>query len=505
MTTWRPARPRAWQRAVALVACCLMVISSPLPLLAAPAGSGDDRLTLTADRVEYASKTRRVRADGHVRATGRGAVITADHLEADLAAQEVVASGNVTLAQGNKTLTGSLLRYNLVSRSGHVEQAAGQLNIWHVSAETIDVAPEQDVATEASITPCDPDHPAYKVTAKKIVIVPGEYFTAYDATLWVAGIRVITVPVYTASARGASGPSFGYSTLDGVYLEYANSFFLGAWRDDYRIRLATTSSLTAENILSQRFGAYVVSVELGRSEIKDTGGNLVSLDRYTVDAASDYQRIPGWPAGFLLEAHAGSYGELATGVTTTRADFAASVISDTFMLSPSVSFSAGGRIVLDAYGTGQQRTVIEGSAALSAVLNPSASTSLAYSTVVVNGATPFSFDNYGASSVGSLTYSHVFGGFLQSAAASVNYDFLGKETTLGLAAAMSISPDLEFSVSAQYNVTTQQLNYVEYAINVRCDCVGVGLVYQTFPYSPASNRLLITVQLNALQSGNVVF
>lgn len=506
MTTWRPARPRAWERAVALAACCLIVVSSPLPLFAAPAASGDDSLTLTADRVEYNSQTRRVRADGYVQASGRGAVITADHLEADLAAQEVVARGNVTLTQGTKTLTGSLLRYNLITRTGHVEQAAGQLNIWHVSAETIDVAPEQDVATEASITPCDPDHPAYKVTAKKIVIVPGEYFTAYDAALWVAGVHVITVPVYTANARGAaSGPTLGYTTLDGAYLEYANSFFLGGWRDDYRIRLATTTSLTAENILSQRFGAYVVSMDLGRSQIKDTGGNLVNLDRYSVDVASDYQRIPGWPAGVLLDAHVGSYGELATGVTTTRADFAASVISDTFVLSPSLYFSAGARIHLDAYGTGQQRTVIEGASALSAILNPRASTSLAYSTVVVNGATPFSFDNYGASSVASLTYSHVFGGFVQAAAASVNYDFLGRQTTLGLTASMSISPDIVFNVSAQYNVTTQQLNEIEYSLNVRCDCVAVGLVYQTFPYSPISNKLLITVQLNALQNGNVVF
>src|SRR5690348_18365521 len=113
MTTWRPARPRVWERAVALAACCLIVASSPLPLFAAPSASGDDSLTLTADRVEYNSQTRRVRADGHVQATGRGALIWADHLEADLAAQEVVARGNVTLTQGTKTLTGSLLRYNL--------------------------------------------------------------------------------------------------------------------------------------------------------------------------------------------------------------------------------------------------------------------------------------------------------------------------------------------------------------------------------------------------------
>jgi lipopolysaccharide export system protein LptA len=505
MTTWHPSRRRVWQRAVALVACCLVVVSSALPLFAAPAGSGDDSLTLTADRVEYDSQTRRVRADGHVRATGRGAVITADHLEADLATQNVVARGNVTLAQGDKTLTASVLRYDLVSRKGHVEQAAGQLNIWHVSAEAIDVAPEQDVATQASITPCDPNHPAFKVTAKKIVIVPDQYFTAYDASLWVAGIRVITVPVYTANARGGSGPTFGYNTLDGVYLEYANTFFTGGWRDDYRIRLATTTSLSAENILSQRFSGYVVSVDLGRSQIRNVNGDLVNLDRYSVDIATDRQRIPGVPIGIDFQGHVGSYGELATGVTTTRAEAIATFATDTFVLSPSLYFSAGGRVRFDSYGTGQQRTLIEGSSALSATLSPRDSTSLSYSTVSVNGASPFSFDHYDPSSTASLSLSHVFGGFVQSASGSVTYDFLSQQTTLGLAASMSISSDVAFNVSAQYNLTTQQLTEIDYALNVRCDCVTIGLVYRTFPNNPSGNNLMISVQLNAFPGQTVTF
>jgi lipopolysaccharide assembly outer membrane protein LptD (OstA) len=505
MTAWRPARPPVWQRVLALTVCWPVVVLSALPLFAAPAGSGDDSLTLTADRVEYNTQTRRARADGHVRATGRGAVITADHLEADLTKQELVASGNVTLAQGDKALTASLLRYNLATRTGRVEKATGQLDIWHVSADSIDLAPEQDVATEASITSCDPDHPAYKVTAKKIVIVPDQYFIAYDASLWVAGVRIITVPVYTATVRGKSGPTVGYDSLDGAYIEYANSFFLGGWRDDYRIRLATTTGLSAENILTQRFGAYVFSVDLGRSQVKNTSGDLVNLDRYSVDVAGDYQRIPGLPLGVLLEGHVGSYGELATRVTTARADAAVTFASDTFVLSPSLYFSAGGRVRLDLYGTGQQRTVIEASAALSATLNPRASAALSYSTVSVNGASPFSFDHYDPSSAASLSYTQVFGGFVQSAAASVNYDFLAKQTTLGLTASMSISPDVAFNVSALYNLTTQQLAEVDYALNVRCDCVTVGLVYQTFPYNPAANKLLVTVQLNAFPGSTVRF
>jgi len=257
-------RPWGWQRGVALVVCSLVAISSASPLLAAPGGSDDGKVTVTADRVEYNSQTRIVRADGHARATARDAVITADHLEENLETEDVVASGHVTLTQGDKAATGSALRYNLRTRVGRFEQASGQFGLWHVTAETIDMGPERDVATQASITSCDPDHPLYKVTAKKIEVVPGDHFTAYGASLWVAGVRIITLPTFTATFGRRSGPSVGYSTPDGLYLEYANSFLLGGWRDEYRIRLATTTGLTAENLISQRFNDHVGSVALGR-------------------------------------------------------------------------------------------------------------------------------------------------------------------------------------------------------------------------------------------------
>ena len=79
------------------------------------------------------------------------------------------------------------------------------------------------------------------------------------------------------------------------------------------------------------------------------------------------------------------------------------------------------------------------------------------------------------------------------------------QTTLGLSVSMSINPNTAFNISASYNLTTQQLTEVDYALNVRCDCVTVGLVYRTFPQSPASNNLMIAVELNAFPGRTVTF
>ena len=488
----------------ALVAASALVVPVSAALSAQTAPPGD-AMTVTADRIEYNSATRVVRADGHVRAAGRDAVITADRLEANLETQAVIASGNVTLTQGaggrsfaetQKVVKGSFLSYNLSTGVGHFEQASGQLGSWHVSGETIDLAPQRDVATKASITSCDPDHPLYKVTAKKIEVVPNDHFTAYDASLWVAGVRVVTLPSYTATFGGRSGPSLGYNSLDGAYIEYANSFLVGGWRDEYRIRLATTTGLSAENIISQRFGDHVWSVDLGRSQIYDVNLRLVNLDRYSVDLVYDSEQIPGWPIAVGFEAHAGSYGELARSVTSSRAEAIATIQTDSLVLSSGLYLSGGGRVRYDVYGTGEQRTVVEAQAALTATLGPKASAYLVYSSVGIGGSTPFSFDSYPPSGSLAFGYFHTFGGFLDSVLATATYSFPAMDTTLGLSVSMNITSNIALNVAGYYDAGTQQITEIDYALNIRCDCVTFGLVYRMFLQTPALNNFMLMVNLN---------
>src|SRR5947208_4618803 len=70
--------------------------------------------------------------------------------------------------------------------------------------------------------------------------------------------------------------------LDGAYIEYANSFPVGDWRDEYRIRLASLTGLSAENVLFERAADHVWRVDLGRSQVQDVNGNLFNIDRKSV-------------------------------------------------------------------------------------------------------------------------------------------------------------------------------------------------------------------------------
>jgi hypothetical protein len=303
--------------------------------------------------------------------------------------------------------------------------------------------------------------------------------------------------VYTATLGRQSGPIAGYNSLDGIYIEYANSFPVGEVRNDYRVRYGTLSGLSAEDILSERIADHVWGLHLGRHELLDINGVLVGVDQFTVNLDYDRQRIPGAPLDIQFAASAGSYGEIATGVATTRAEGILTLATDTFWLSPSVAFSAGGRARIDGYGTGQQRGVFELSGAIWDILTPRDSAAMSYSGVSIIGSTPFSFDLYTPGSTVSVSYSHVFGGFVQSASAYLTYDFLAMQTSMGLTLSMNLSPTTQFSVSGYYNLTTKQLTEVDYAVNVQCDCVSIQVAYRTFPQGTQGNGFFFTVGLNA--------
>lgn len=483
-----------------------MATLSTIPVLAAPGASGDDKVTLSGDRVEYNTETRIGRADGHARATGRGVVITADHLEANLETQDVMATGNATLTRGDNTASGSFLRYNLRTREGRVEQMKGESPPWHLTADVIDLGPRADVAHAASVTSCDPAHPIYLVTAKKIEIVPNDHFTAYDASLWVAGTRVITLPVYTSVVGHSSGPVLGINTPDGVYLEYKNSFYAGELLDEYRVRYGASSGLAAENVLSEKFRDHTLALHLGRFQPYDPGGNLVNVDRYSVDVEYDRIKIRDTPLDFQVEAHAGSYSEVATAVTTTRVEGILDLSTETFRLSPTLNLSLSGQVRYDAYGTGQQRTQLGAAAAFSTSVGDRGTAVLSYGFNAINGTSPFSFDHLDPSSSITLNYTYSFAaGFLETVNSFLNYDFLQRQYVFNLSVAMRVTADTLVNITAWYNLTTQQLTEVDYAINQRCDCIAIGLLYRTFPQSASGNSLMVTLNINAFPGRSFSF
>ncbi len=484
--------------ALALGAATLLGLSLAAPALAALSPQGTP-VTLVADRIEYDTQTGVVTADGHVRVTRGEDSIAADHLMGNLQAEEIEAAGHVTLVQGTRTATGESLRYNFRTRIGRIEKVVTQYGPWHVESESMETSGGQGVALGASVTPCDPQHPAFRVRARRVVVVPDDRLTAYDAALYVYGVRVVTLPEYTESLkpgrRARSGPAIGYNSLDGAWIEYAQFFPLGDAYEQVRVRYGARSSLSGESITVLPAADHVWSLHLGRTQTFDQSGNLFNLDRYSLELGYNPARLGSWLASYAIGGNVGSYTESQTGVSTTRGEAEVTLSTDVLRLSPSLTWSVSGQARADVYGVGQQRTVLGYTVGITDALNPSNSLTLTYNFASVVGTTPFQFDAVSSDSTVTLSYSYTSyaPSFLQSAGVSVGYSFLTQQTTLGPNVALAVSPQILFSASGSYSLTLQQWTEVDYAVNARCDCVSVGVLFRTFPQTPSQNQLFVTI------------
>jgi len=485
----------------ALGAILVLALAQAAPLLAAP--QAPPPIVVTADHLEYETETQVLVARGHARARQGEDTIAADELVANLATQEVEARGHVTLRRAGQVATGSLLRYNFQTRAGRMEQVETRYGPWTLLGQSLETGPGgRGVARGVSITPCDPRRPAFRVAAREVVVVPGDRLTAYDASLYVYSVHVLTLPVYTTrlkpGSQAQSAPLVGYNHLDGVFTEYRQLIPLGSLEDRVRVRYGTLTQFTAENVLGQTTDEYAWALHLGRQQLYDQNGNLVNLDHTSLSVSLPRHELGTLAVAYQAEAHTGQYSEPATGVSTSRTGGLVAFATPTVELSPTLSGAASASVQYDAYGTGQQRTVVAAQAALTQLVGGTGALTLSYNSTGITGATPFSFDSQTPAAAATLSYSALGGGALQSWGASVSYDFLGRQTTLGGNAAVALSPTTVFSVAATYNVSTSQMTEVDYALTARCDCLAVGLLYRTFPPTPAQNQLFLTIGLAPL-------
>jgi lipopolysaccharide transport protein LptA len=502
---------RGRRGAAAVLAAIAIVMGLVWPAAAQRAApSNEGPITLTSDHIEYDTQTGNVVADGHVVATRGTTTITADHLTGNLKTGDVQATGHVVLTEPGRTATGENLHYNYRTRVGEMSRAVAKYMPWTVTGQTITTAAGQGMALAASATPCNPAHPAFLVRAKRVVVVPNDHITAYNATLYVYGVPVFYVPAYTASLkpganRATSGPSLGYDNFNGVWVQYSQYMPLGVWEAQVRALYGTRSGVSGEAVIDRRFTDYLLLLHFGRTITFDQNGNEFNLDQDTVEADLWSHRIGRLPLAYSFGVQAGNFSETQTSVNTFRTDSLLTVTTDSIALGKSLTVSAGGYFRYDAYGTGNARSVAAASAALTELLSPKSSATLSYNSAAVNGSTPFAFDVVSPASVASLSYSYYPSGFLQTGTISAAYDFLAQQTTAGLSVTFALSPSIQAGTNISYNVTTQQFSEIDYVVNATCDCLALGVVYETFPAAPSSNRWFVTLGISSLPGIGTTF
>jgi lipopolysaccharide assembly outer membrane protein LptD (OstA) len=158
-----------------------------------------------------------------VEVTYEDATLTARRVQINRQSGEIAAEGNVRLQQGRQLWTGDSLRYNFFTRDVAAGNFRAGMAPFFVAGEGLDSAQTNQVrsATNATITTDDLYTPGYRVRARSIRIVPGEYIEAKGATLYLGKVPVMYFPTYRNSLRYHRNfwvVTPGYRSLYGLYV-----------------------------------------------------------------------------------------------------------------------------------------------------------------------------------------------------------------------------------------------------------------------------------------------
>ena len=186
---------------------------------------------IVADEIQYDDNANQYIAKGNVTITKQDKHLSADYVRFDQKNMKAFAKGHVIMTAGQDILTGSRMEMDLNAETGTVYNGTIflQENHFYIKGDKLKkVGKDSYTADKASITSCDGDRPAWKITGRNLKISIEGYGFVKHAALWAKNIPVLYTPFlfFPAKLKRQSGllpPQFGYSDRKGT--EYIQPFY----------------------------------------------------------------------------------------------------------------------------------------------------------------------------------------------------------------------------------------------------------------------------------------
>ena len=449
-------------------------------------------ITIEADEIAYDAATNVVTARGRVRVTHALFRLFADTMTFDLRTQVVTAEGRVRLidAQGRE-LRGTRVVYAILRGEAIITRAETIVDRVYIRAERVQGTAVRLTVDEATLTTCDPTRPLYRITARRVEIIPGEELVAHDASIWFGSVRVLTVPTYRMSLRDPRGPrlpGLGSNPTDGLWIDYRYPYRLGNVAGELYGKYGQISGFFLLNTLSYDQPAWRLTLDTGRTQREDPDNVVHALTTAELAGTVKPWRVPGLPLFLSGRAAAGWFDELDSAVVTTRLDGTLTLSTETFSFGSNLEASASASYRFSAYGTGEQRTIFSGALALTYRFDQATTVTARYDLASVQGSTPFLFDVVNPTSTVTLTVAHTRPDFRMQA--GVSHDFAVPETKLSGGVGFRVSPTVFFDVAAVYNLTTQAFEDLDYTVTFQCDCLTLAVRYRQVRQEISLNVIL---------------
>jgi LPS-assembly protein len=186
---------------------------------------------IIADEISYDDRTNVYVGKGNVRITKKEKNLNADYVRFDQRTMDVFAKGHVILTVGENILTGDSAQMNLNTETGTIYNGVIFLeeNHYYIKGDTIKkVGKDSYTADKASISTCDGDPPAWKITGRNLKVTVEGYGILNHAALWAKKVPVLYTPflVFPVKLKRQTGlltPQVGYSDRKGV--RYIQPFY----------------------------------------------------------------------------------------------------------------------------------------------------------------------------------------------------------------------------------------------------------------------------------------
>jgi len=186
-------------------------------------------IEIVADELYFSDKTGELFAKGNVVITQDKSKIMADIIRGNDKETQVWVDGPARLVEPMTNITGMRVRYNYGSQFGFMQDVKGKCGNDFISGKKVHFEEGKFTAYEATSTSCPakgtPDH---RITARKIVIWPGDKMIAYDAKIWIKNFVLYSTPRYSRSLKDdeTEFPSFGYEDPDGFFIKQRLNYSL---------------------------------------------------------------------------------------------------------------------------------------------------------------------------------------------------------------------------------------------------------------------------------------
>lgn len=327
------------------LAAFLLVFGTPFGGEGAPAPvkQSSAPIVIEAEDLYFSDSTGNLTAKGNVQIVQNNQKITAHELQGNTKRSEVWIEDKATFSDHTikVQISGLQTKYNYGNQTGVMNQISGKVGRQLVTANNLEILPQEFILRSGTMTSCPAKVPDYHVSADKVEIWPGNKLIAYNAKFWIKNTVIFSLGKYQKSLNEYDNksdfPQVDYTSGDGFsikqYFEYPLSdkvaaFAEPAWysRQGYK---PVYGFINRENLYT---------TALSQGYFRDSDGNWIEKEP-ELRFAYNPRRLGNLPVKYTFTAIYGKWTDSAK--SSWHQDYLLYFRHDPIQLNPTLTLNVG--------------------------------------------------------------------------------------------------------------------------------------------------------------------